>query len=798
MLIALLSFSYYSTKLEIDASADTLLLDDDKDLAFKRTVDKRFSTSDFMVITYTPKEKMLSTESLETLKSLHNSLSKVDLVKSVESILTVPLLLSPTREIQDLAGDARTLESNNIDKVLVKKEFLNNPLYVGNLVSKDFKTSTIILKLYKDKIYSSLLEQKNIFLKKARISSLSPEELKLLKKVKKDFKIHRDRQRESMSKGIKQIRNIMQTHKSEASLFLGGVGMISNDIVSFVKSDLLVYGISLVLLLILILSLLFRKVKWVVIPLSICLLSVLAITSSLGFFGWEITVISSNFIALQLIITISIVLHLIVRYEELLSLYPRASHKRIVLLTMLSKITPTSFAVLTTIAGFGSLLLSKIYPIINLGWMMSAGIFLSLIISFIFFPTLALLFKKGAVRTQNSDSFLPSLATRIIQKDRVGIYLVVVLTLIFAFTGASKLIIENSFIDYFKQDTQIYKSMKVIDQELGGTTPLDIIITFKDDTIDINMEADEEDEFADEFADDANAEQYWFTPQRLELAIQIHDYLKSLPQIGDVQSLASLLKIGKLLNNNEDLDSIKLAILYTKIPQEYRDIVLSPYLNIEHNQMRFATRIMDSNKNLRRDALLKKITYDIDAMLDPQVATLSLSNLMVLYNNLLQSLFKSQITTLGTVLIILALMFLLLFRSVLITSIALVVNVIPIGIVFGFMGWLHIPLDVMTITIAAIAIGIGVDNTIHYLYRFKDEIDNNSSYLEVVRATNKSVGEAMFFTTLSIIIGFSILMLSNLVPTVYFALLTIVAMVSALISNLLLLPKLLILFKPFK
>ena len=795
LIIALILFSYYSTKLEIDASADTLLLNDDKDLIFQRTVAKRFSTSEIMVITYAPKDKLLSDKSLETLKNLHSSLSKVSLIQSVESILSVPLLLSPPREIQDLIGNTRTIETDDINKTLVKKEFLSNPLYAGSLVSKDFKTSTIILKLYKDKTYDTLVEQRNKLLKKARFSPLLPEESKILQKVKKEFKIHRDKQRESMSQGIRQIRNIIQAHKSEASLFLGGVSMISNDIVSFVKNDLLIYGISLALLLMLVLSLLFRKIKWVVIPLSICLFSVLAITSSLGFFGWEITVVSSNFIALQLIITISIVLHLIVRYEEILGLYPRASHKRIVLLTMLSKITPTSFAVLTTIAGFGSLVLSKIYPIVNLGWMMSAGIFLSLVISFIFFPILTLLFKKGDVHRQNSESFLPSLATNIIQKDRVGIYLSVILALVFAFTGASKLIIENSFIDYFKKDTQIYKSMRVIDQELGGTTPLDIIVTFKEDT---TTATDEEDEFADEFADEANAEQYWFTPDKLTLIVKIHDYLKNLPQIGDVQSLASLLKVGKLLNHNEDLDSIKLAILYTKIPEEYREIVLSPYLNISHNQIRFATRVIDSNKHLRRDALLKKITFDINGMLDPKVATVSLSNLMVLYNNLLQSLFKSQITTLGTVLAVLGLMFLLLFRSILITLIALTVNIIPIGIVFGFMGWLHIPLDVMTITIAAIAIGIGVDNTIHYLYRSRDEIRKNNRYLEVIGIANQNVGQAMFFTTLSIIIGFSILLLSNLIPTIYFALLTIVAMISALISNLILLPKLLILLKPFK
>jgi len=806
LIISILSFGTFATKLEIDASAETLLLDDDKDLAFTRTVAKRFETSDVLILAYKPKHDLLSKESIETLTHLSDDLEKLPGVESVDSLINVPLFFSPIREMDDLINETRTLKSADINQSLVKQEFLTSPLYKDRLVNKDFTISSIIIHLYDNPEYFMLLEKRNLLLNKQKVSSLTKEEKQALQDVNSAFKKYRDNQRILDNNNIKEIRSLISKYQDDATFFLGGVQMISNDIVGFVKSDLRIYGSALILLIILVLGIVFKKPRWIVLPILICALSVIAITSSLGFFGWEITVISSNFIALQLIITISIVLHLIVRYEELLTLYPRASSKRLILLTILTKATPTFFAILTTVAGFSSLLYSHIHPVINLGWMMSAGITMSLIISFIVFPTVLMLLKKTPpIKQKKSIAFIPSLTARIVLHDKKAIFIITFLAIVFSVTGAGQLIVENSFINYFKKDTDIYKGMKIIDQELGGTTPLDVILTFSDENITLSAitatqdDADEEaDSFEDEFNAVENQEQYWFTDEKIKIIKKVHDYLTQIEQIGEVQSFATLLDTGKILNENKDLDSIDLALIYQKLPQKYRDIILSPYVNIEHNQLRFSTRIVDSNEALRRDALLKKITADLKHMIDPNVATVQLSNLMVLYNNMLQSLFHSQITMLGLVLLIVFLVFLILFRSLKLTLIALIVNIIPIGMVFGFMGWLHIPLDIMTITIAAIAMGIGIDDTIHYIHRFKVEFAKDNRYYFSMHRTNNSIGNAMYFTTLVIMIGFSILTLSNLIPTIYFGLLTMLVMVAALISDLILLPKLLLLLKPFK
>lgn len=804
LISAILIFGINVAKLEIDASAETLLLNDDKDLAFSRTVAKRFHTNDILILAYKPKDELLSNTSLQTLTQITEEIEALPGVESVDSLITVPLFFSPIREMDDLINETRTLKSENIDLSLVKQEFLTSPLYKDRLVNKDFTISSIFINLRQDPEYFTLLEKRNDLLEKQKNTALTDKEKQRLQEVTVAFKKHRDAQRILDNENIEKIRSIITKYQDKATFFLGGAQMISNDIIGFVKNDLLIYGSILILLLILVLGMVFKRPRWVIIPILICTLSVVAITSSLGFFGWEITVISSNFIALQLIITISIVLHLIVRFEELLTLYPRASYSRMILLTMLSKATPTFFAILTTIAGFSSLLYSQIYPVINLGWMMSAGITLSLIISFIVFPTLLILLKKTPPLRRKVSSFtLLSFTSDIVLHDKKGIFIITFMVIVFSITGASKLIVENSFINYFKKDTEIYKGMKIIDQELGGTTPLDVILTLSEEsvntlTLPVEHEELEEGSFEDEFSSAEDEEQYWFTDEKINIIKSVHNYLTFVAQIGEVQSFATLLDTGKILNKNKDLDSIDLALIYQKLPQEYREIILLPYVNIEHNQLRFSTRIVDSNEELRRDALLKTIQDDLTHIVGEDVATVQLSNLMVLYNNMLQSLFHSQISMIGLVLLILFIMFFLLFRSLTLTLIALTANIIPIGMVFGFMGWFGIPLDIMTITIAAIALGIGVDDTIHYIHRFQHEFTKDNLYYFTILRTNNSVGNAMYYTSLTVIIGFSILIMSNLIPTIYFGMLTVLVMGAALISNLVLLPKLLILIKPLK
>jgi len=802
-------FAYWATKLEIDASAETLLLENDRDLVFSRTINQRYKTQDILVITYSPKSNLLSTQSLNTIENISKDLEKLPLIESTLSILNVPLLQSPIVSMGELIGNIKTLQSKDINKTLAKNEFLNSPLYKNNLVSNDFKTTAIILNLKDDVIFANFMQKRKEFRQKEKDKTISTKEKEEFSQLKIDLKIYRDKQRINNHNNIKNIRTIIKEHSSNASMFLGGINMIADDIVTYVKSDLSTYGVALLFILALVLYFIFKTTIWIVLPLFISFVSVIATSGALGLFSWEITIISSNFIAMQLIITLSIVLHLIVRYNELAKKYTKSSQKRLLLNTMLSKANPSFFAIITTIAGFSSLIFSNIQPVINLGYMMSVGIFLSLIIAFVVFPAILIKFKpiKQKVINKNDEQeirfSITTFTSKLVIKYPKQIFIITFFMIMISLIGSSKLIVENSFISYFKQDTAIYKGMEVIDTKLGGTTPLDIILTFNDDNkieklimLDSSTEEDDDlDSFDDEYEEDENKDQYWFTQDKMQKIMQTHDYLESLEEIGNVQSFATLLKIAKTLNDNEELDSFKLAILYNKLPLKYQDTILKPYINIEQNQVRFSVRIVDSNPSLRRNVLINKIQNDLNEKFKND--DIRLSNVMVLYNNMLQSLFQSQIKTLGFVALILFVMFIILFRSIKIAFISIIANIIPIGIVFAIMGFAKIPLDIMTITIAAISIGIGVDDTIHYIHRFKQEFLKDHNYKEAMRRTHNSIGNAMTYTSISVILGFLILVLSNLIPTIYFGLLTVLVMISILASALILLPLLLMVFKVY-
>lgn len=776
--IVLALFFIGTMKLEIDASSNSIMLEDDADLKFSNEVTEKFKTQSILVIAYTPKNPLLSKETLKSIEKISKELVSLNKITSITSILNVPLLQSSPQSIKEVINNIPTIESSTLDLKTVKQEFLQSPIYKNNLVSKDFKTTAIILNLEEDKILSNNPKEK---------------------------KIQRDKLREQNHLFINQVRRVLKQNKDSGKLFLGGVNMISDDLIGFVKDDLMIFGSSLLILLIIILWIIFREIRWIVLPVVICLASVIMTSGLLGFFDWEVTVISSNFISLQLIITISIVLHLIVRYKELVQKNPTASQKELVLETMLSKLSPSFFAILTTIVGFASLIFSNILPIINLGWMMSSGIAISLFLSFIIFPAILIMLPISSKHNQQKTKFLPiKTFANIVQYNTKSILFVTIAIIIFSLTGATKLIVENSFINYFKPSTQIHQGMKIIDEQLGGTTPLDVIIKFNDiKEVDTPTKKKESssfgfDEFASEFAEKKDEAQYWFTPEKLELAIKIHDYLEDNDKIGNVQSIATILKIGQSLNDGKQLDSFELALLYNKLPEKFKKIILDPYVNIQSNELRFATRIIDSNPKLRRAELIHTLNTDLAQIVNPKVASYRLSNLMILYNNMLQTLFDSQILTLGLVLGLLFVMFLLIFKSLKIATIAIVANAVPMGVIFGFMGWFNIPLDLMTITIAAISLGIGVDDTIHYLHRFIEELKVDNNYIETMHRSHSSIGYAMFYTSFAIMIGFSILVLSNFTPTIYFGLLTMLVMFMALLGALILLPKLLLIFKPIK
>lgn len=804
MMVALVAvLGYFAKNFQIDASTETLIKENDAELRLTREVYSRYGIQDFLVIAYSPHKDLLSDAVLHEIARLRDQLKQVDQVKSVLTILDVPLLESPPVSIRELAaGKLPTLTSPRVNRRLARKELQNSPLYRNLLVSPDLSTTAIQVNFKVNEEYRKLVDIQDRLQLKETAGHLSEAEAGRLARIRARMEQLNDEYLFERKKDIASIRSILDAYRGNADIFLGGVSMVAVDLIRFVKNDIEVFGIGVLFFLILTLGIIFRRVRWVMLPLLCCVFSVVAMMGLLSYFGWKVTVISSNFISLQLIITMAIAIHLIVRYRELASLQPEAPYRDLIRETMRSKMTPVIYTVLTTIAGFGSLLFSDILPVITFGWMMVAGLVVSFLITFVFFPSALMLMKKRVPKVRSRKRYaLTTLTANLTERYGNFIIAVSLAALVMGGIGVSRLRVENSFINYFKKSTEIYKGMKVIDQDLGGTTPMDVLIDFGPERNIVKKAGSGPssgvfDEFS-EFETPSDQEAYWFTPYKMNRILKIHDYLQQQPEIGKVLSLGTLMKMARRLNGGKPLDSFDLSLIYNEIPREDKQLLVEPYVSVPHNQARFFARVVDSNPGVRRNELIQRIYHDLTTRFGLDRSQVHITGMLVLYNNMLQSLFKSQILTLGIVLAALMAMFFILFRSLKIALIAIFPNLLSIGVVLGVMGWLNIPLDMMTITIASISVGIAVDDTIHYIHRFRKEFQKDGNYIAAMHRCHDTIGYAMYYTSVTIIIGFSILVLSNFIPTIVFGLFTGLAMLVALTAALTLLPKLIILIKPF-
>lgn len=788
VLVLSVVFGYLSTKLSIDASAETLLLEHDPDLKAYRQIAKRYDSPGLLVVAFTPKDDLFSPKNLELIKNLSGELAKNDMVSSVISILNVPLLNSVKGGVTGILDHTPTLSDKDINISKAKLEFAKSPIYSGNLISKDLKTTAIALNLKQDDKFNELLNERNLLSQKESNGTITQAEKEKFKALLAEFKAYRDELRKSDHKNLEAIKAAIAKFNANDELFLGGANMIADDMIGFIKSDLLVYGLSVLALLSFSLWLFFRQVRWIVLPMFICAVSAIFTTGIFGMFGWEVTVISSNYIALQLIITISTVIHLVVSYREFYARHPKYSQNQLIYLTLRDKFSPSFWAIFTTVIGFSSLMSADIKPVIMLGIMMSAGISVSLVLAFLLFGAINVNLKKLApVRTfENSFKFTKYCANLALNSRKI-IYAVCVLVVCFGVYGISKIKVENSFIGYFKESTQIRQGMQVIDTKLGGTIPVDVIVKFKESEPK-QEKSDEKDDFESEFENDAKSAKYWFNSYHTRIAEKIHDHLTQQKFVGNVSSLATLIKAIKELNNGVS-DDFLLAAMYEKLPLEYKTILLSPYVSVENDELRFSLRIVDSDPKLRRNLFLKELREGLLELTKNDNVSIEVVGMMVLYNNMLQNLLSSQVDTFGLTVAILFVIFCFVFRSIKLATIAIVSNLIPLCTLFGVMGFFGIPLDVMSITIAAISIGIGVDDIIHYIHRFKEELLTKDVF-ESIKAAHASIGYAMYYTSFTIFLGFSVMITSNFIPTIYFGLLTDLVMVFMLLGALIILPSL--------
>ena len=803
LVLVLCFFASFIKDFKLDASADSLILEDDQDLKIFRETSERYDSNEFLVVTYSPKEDLFDEKSLSTIEQLSADLKTVNNVESVTSILDVPLLKMTGLELADITKEKILyLKNKNINKEKAKEEILSSPVFKDLILSQDSKTTALIVSLERNQKFYDLIKKRDELRTKKRSAGLSEEEEENFKDVIREYETLNEKLNNQRHQNIIDTRNILSKYKSTDNLHLGGVPMIADDMISFIKSDLRVFGIGVLIFILGTLAFIFRKIRWIALPLLSCFYAVLIMIGLVGFLNWKVTVISSNFISLMLILTMSMNIHLVVRYQQLRRKNNQMDQINLIELTVKKMVLPCLYTALTTIFAFTSLVFSNIKPVIDFGWMMTAGLTITFLTSFLLFPSiLALLKKTEQEDAAKSKSFITHGFAQITEKYGKTIFLISLCLCLISGLGISKLKVENSFINYFDDKTEIYQGMKLIDEKLGGTTPLDVLIKFdSNNEVDLVDDPDlDEEEFEDPLGfleEEVKSDKYWFTSDKVNKIKDVHDYLDTLPEVGKVMSLASIIRLAEGLNKGKELNNFELEILFKKIPDDVKSSIVDPFLSKEDNEARINIRILDSRPDIRRNELIKKIRNGLTSQIGLKEDETVITGILVLYNNMLQSLFKSQILTLGYVMLGIAFMFLVLFRSFPLAVIGIAPNVLAAAIVLGIMGIMEIPLDMMTITIAAITIGIAVDNSIHYIYRFREEFRSNKNYLETMKICHQNIGRAILNTSITIIFGFSILILSNFIPTILFGTLTGLAMFIAMSLVLTLLPKLLMTLKP--
>jgi len=798
LIVSVLSFFlYFSKDFKLDASSDALLLEGDEDLKYLREVNERYGSKDFLVLTYTPVQSFEEEETIINIQFLKSKIEKLSWVENVITVIDVPLLQSSDEALMERLKNYKTLAHPEIDKKRGFEEILNSPIYQDYVISKDGKTSGIVVYLKEDKRLKEYIKIKNEYYEQSLINSPSKKEKVKYKLFIEEYENYKNLYNQRNHQNINEIRDVINRYSENAKIHLGGIPMIADDMMTYIKNDIVVFGIGVFLFIIVTLWMVFKNIKWVVMPLLGCSVSVGIMVGLLGFLGWKVTVISSNFIALMLILNMAMNIHVTVRFLQLKKEFPNLSNNEAVLDASKKMFLPILYTVLTTICAFLSLIFSGIKPIIDFGWMMTLGLTVSILVTFSLLPSLLSIFADNEdIQVKDSEkSKITSTLSTFAKGNTKLIFSSAILVIILSIYGISKLEVENSFINYFDEETEIYKGMKKIDDDLGGTTTLDVIIKFPTKK---KVSSETDDDFSEweesEEAEDKST--YWFTRNKIDKILKVHDYLDSLPEIGKVLSFGSIIRVAEDLNK-KPLQSLEIAVLYSKIPQEIKSDIVSPYISVENDEARISVRIKDSLKDLRRDDLINKIKNDLNKKVGLDSEEYKLVGVVILFNNLLQSLFKSQILTLGVVMLGISLMFLILFRNFILSIIGVVPNFIAAFFILGIIGMLGIPLDMMTITIAAITIGIAVDNSIHYIYRFREEFKKIKNYNLTVDRCHNTVGIAILNTSITIVFGFSILVLSNFIPTIYFGVFTGIAMLLALISVLTLLPKLILVLRPF-
>ena len=773
---AIIFFGHHLKYFRLDASSDSIVLENDADLKYYEATRETFGSDDYILLAFTLEEGVLSEDTLRVLESLSRELQRLPTVESVNSIITVPLFLSPKVSLVEMGTKSKTLLMPECDRALAFQELTQSPLYRNNVISSDGNTTAVVITFKPDPEYNDLSKERYTLRRKQAFDSLTPEETARLKTVTRRYNEKHSDLSAQRRADVKEIRAILARYRSRGYDFVeSGLPMIVADMVSYIEKDILVFGIAVLVFLTMVLAILFRELRWVLLPLMTCAATVIFMMGYLGLTGWETTVVSGNMSSLLLIVNMQNAIYLTMRCREIHARHPELDMKSIVFQAVREISVPCFYTSATMVAGFATLIVSGIRPVIDFGILMGTGVSVAYFVNFTFFPAAILLFPKGVpppARLATLEKSPVAFLAAFTQRRRVIIAAISVTLLVVSVRGMTRLSVENRFIDFFRKTTPISRGLTVIDKRLGGTTSLEVVL-------------------------DGKQKDYWLEPQNLSVLHKIHKYVEGLPNIGKVLSLDTLIEILTRVNDGRPPNKFILNLARASLSENVQQAILLPYVTKDFSQARIFVRIRESSPTLRRDEMLAQLQRYLRTDLHLSEDQARVTGLFVLFNNLLKSLFDSQIKTLYLVFAVIYAMLVALFRSPRLAVLAILPAALPVLFILGTMGWARISLDMMTIMIASVTMGIAVDNMIQYTFRYRQEFDVTKDYRTAMYRTHNSIGLAILYSNFTIITGFAILTLSNFIPTIYFGLFTSLAMAAGFFGSLTLLPMLISTLKPF-
>ncbi|MBF12780.1 MAG: hypothetical protein CMF46_00200 [Legionellales bacterium] len=770
-LLVLLFLSQYIHQFTIDASLDSLSLENDGSVNTYSASRQQFGSDDDIYLILNHNNSLFSRQNINTLANINDTLNQLPSIASTTSLVNVPIFNSRRASVLSLMKKPAYLTDQNADLSKLEKAVINNPIYQETIISRDGKTTTFLLKAqaHQDQFYS-IEQQRNQLKKTPNLSREEQEELASLDQQYWSLKQQYNEKRDDL---IREVDDAMSSELFDSfeHSFLGGGPVIIYEIIQYLHRDMMYFGFGIIALSMLILTYTFRHIYWSVLPVAICVSIVMGMIGFLGWLKWEVTIVTANFPALLFIISLAMMIHVMINLEQSKS----QSTNDALNLSLNNMFTPCLYTTVTTMIGFISLIASQIRPIMDLGFIMCIGLTAAFITVFLVLPAMIKLLKMD----QGTSHLLDQTANPCVlwvstlsQRCPTILSLLLIGVVIIGSFGMTRLTVDNRFVDYFMAETNIHKSLEFIDNELGGTIPLEIILKRLDSTS-------------------------WLNYSEQPIIDTIHQWVSALPHVGKVASLSTLSEYIEYVTKQRSVSPSSWTLLTKTMPESASRLFLTPYLSDDEQTTRILVRVPDSNKDLKRNELYHQILDYLEQAQIDQPWEYEVTGLFVLYNNMLQSLFKSQIVTIGVVYGVIWLMFILLFRSISVATIAIIPNILPVIIVLGLLGWLNIPLDMMTIMIAAITLGLSVDFAIHYVHRFKQAVRQSNDYDQAVSICNQSIGTSIFYMTTIFILGFSIFLISNFLPSIYFGFLTGLAVFMSFFTSLTLLPMLLKSFKPF-